>query len=132
MAAAILKHRNIDGVEVKSAGIFAADGGDASAHAKQVLKDNKISYQHRSQMLTDAEVDWADLIITMTDAHKRSIQQQYPQAAEKVFTLKEYSGEATNLDITDPYGGDLEQYKKTFHELERLIDQMIEKITAEP
>ena len=41
MAEAILKSKKIDGVEVKSAGIYAATGSEASAHAKKVLEDNQ-------------------------------------------------------------------------------------------
>ncbi|WP_148347794.1 low molecular weight protein arginine phosphatase [Bacillus rubiinfantis] len=131
MAAAILKHKNIDGIEVKSAGIFAANGTDASAHAKQVLEENEISYAHSSQLLTDAEINWADLILTMTLSHKRSIQQHYLHASDKVLTLKEFCGVPGGLDVIDPYGGSLEQYQSTFHELEALIDKAIQKIAIE-
>ncbi|GHH97929.1 low molecular weight protein arginine phosphatase [Neobacillus kokaensis] len=129
MAAAILKNKAIDGMEVKSAGIFAASGSDASEHAKQVLVDNQISYSHQSQSLTSTEVAWADLILTMTGSHKMAIQQQFPHAIEKVFTLKEFSGgEPFDQDVIDPYGGSLKQYEETFRELEKLIDRAIEKI----
>ncbi len=130
MAAAILKDKKLEGIEVKSAGIYAENGSDASAHAKQVLVDNNISFQHRSQPLTEAVVDWADLILTMTGAHKAAIQQQYPRAIEKVFTLKEFSGEPFHQDVSDPYGGSLKRYEETFEELKRLIDKLIEKIKA--
>lgn len=130
MASALLQHKAIDGIEVKSAGIYAASGSDASEHAKQVLEDNKISYSHCSQALTETEVDWADLILTMTNSHKFAIQQQYPKAIEKVYTLKEYSGEPFDQDVSDPYGGSLKQYEQTFQELEKLIDKVIEKINA--
>ena len=39
------------------------------------------------------EVKWADLILTMTSSHKLAILQQYSQVSQKVYTLKEYSGE---------------------------------------
>lgn len=38
MAEAILKSKKIDGLEVKSAGIYAATGSEASAHAKKYWK----------------------------------------------------------------------------------------------
>jgi protein-tyrosine phosphatase len=128
MAEAILKNKNLDGIEVKSAGIYAATGSEASAHAKQVLGDNKISHQHHSTPLTNVEVEWADLILTMTASHKFAIQQQYPQAKVKVFTLKEYSGEKYNHDVVDPYGGSLAIYEETYRELGELINRAIEKL----
>jgi protein-tyrosine-phosphatase len=128
MAEAILKSKNISGLEVKSAGIFAAPGSEASPHAKKVLADNKITHNHRSTLLTDREVAWADLILTMTAAHKFAIQQQYPQSIEKLFTLKEFIGETFDHDVSDPFGGSVKVYEETFQELGTLIDKAIEKI----
>ena len=35
-------------------------------------------------------MNWADLILTMTMGHKRTVIQRFPDAIEKTFTLKEY------------------------------------------
>jgi protein-tyrosine phosphatase len=128
MAEAILKNKNIEGVEVKSAGIFAENGGEASDHVKKVLNDHNIPHQHQSSMLTKTEVDWADLILTMTSSHKFAILDRYRDAEVKVFTLKEFTGEDFNQDVVDPFGGNLAIYQKTYQELERLIDKAIEKL----
>jgi protein arginine phosphatase len=128
MAEAILKHKGIDAIEVRSAGIYAANGSEASTHAKKVLDDKGIAHNHRSSLLTQAEVDWANLILTMTSSHKQAIQQQYPEAGKKVFTLKEFGGESFQFDVVDPYGGSLTMYEETFRELDGLIDKAIEKL----
>lgn len=127
MAEAILRNKKIGDVEVRSAGIYAAIGSEASAHAKQVLADNQVPHNHRSQMVTLETVDWADLILTMTGSHKWAIQQQFPHAGAKVYTLKEYSGELGSPDVVDPYGGSLAVYEETYDELERLIVKAMEK-----
>lgn len=128
MAEAILKNKAVAEVEVRSAGIYAANGSEASTHAKKVLEDNGIAHNHRSSLLTRVEVDWADLILTMTSSHKIAILQQYPGASTKVFTLKEYSGERFNPDVVDPYGGSLAMYEQTFRELDELIHKAIGKL----
>jgi protein arginine phosphatase len=64
----------------------------------------------------------------MTFSHKMAILQQYPQLGQKVFTLKEYSGEGFNPDVADPYGGSLAMYEETFRELNGLIDKAIGKL----
>lgn len=128
MAEAILKNKQMDEIEVRSAGIYAANGSEASTHAKKVLEDNGIAHNHRSSLLTGVEVNWADLILTMTSSHKMAILQQYPEVGHKVFTLKEYSGEGFNSDVVDPYGGSLAMYEQTFHELDELIDKAIGKL----
>jgi len=130
MAEAILKNKHIDGIEVKSAGIYAATGSEPSTHAKKVLDDNMIPHNHRSISLTSAAVEWADIILTMTTSHKFAIQQQFPQAVVKVFTLKEYTGESFNHDVVDPYGGSLGMYEATYRELNELIEKAIEKLKS--
>jgi protein-tyrosine-phosphatase len=128
MAEAILKNKNIDGIEVKSAGIYADYGSDASVNAKKVLESNNIIHQHQSSPLTKDHLDWADLILTMTGSHKSAILQQYPETAVKVYTLKEFSGEGAGIDVTDPFGGSVGTYQGTYQELEQLIEKVIEKI----
>lgn len=128
MAEAILKSKKIDGLEVKSAGIYAATGSEASAHAKKVLEDNYIEHNHLSNMLTLESVHWADLILTMTSSHKNAILQQYPETAGKVFTLKEFTGEKYDIDVVDPFGGSVAIYQETYEELNKLITKAIEKM----
>ena len=128
MAEAILKSKQIDGLEVKSAGIYAATGSEASAHARKVLEDHQIDHHHSSNMLNIDSVRWADLILTMTISHKNAILQQYPDAAAKVFTLKEFTGENYDVDVVDPFGGNLAIYQETYQELEKLITKAIEKL----
>jgi protein arginine phosphatase len=128
MAEAILKSKKIDGLEVKSAGVYAATGSEASANAKKVLEENQIEHNHLSNMLTFESVHWADLILTMTFSHKNTILQQYPEIAGKVFTLKEFTGEQYDVDVVDPFGGSVAIYQETYQELDKLIIKAIEKM----
>ncbi|MEH7272120.1 low molecular weight protein arginine phosphatase [Neobacillus vireti] len=130
MAEAILKNKKIDGFEVKSAGIYAATGSEASAHAKKVLDDHQIEHDHSSTMLDTEAVRWADVILTMTASHKYAILQQYPETSDKVFTLKEFTGEEFYVDVVDPFGGSLAIYQETYQELDQLITKAIEKIQS--
>ncbi|MEW8986154.1 MAG: low molecular weight protein arginine phosphatase, partial [Bacillus sp. (in: firmicutes)] len=44
MAEAILKSKNLPGVEVRSSGVFAMNGSDTSPHAKKVLDDQQMEH----------------------------------------------------------------------------------------
>ncbi|MFT9849144.1 low molecular weight protein arginine phosphatase [Aneurinibacillus sp. REN35] len=77
--------------EAKSAGLFASAGSAASGHAAAILERKGITEKHMSQTVTDELLDWADLIITMTQSHKNTLLQQFPDCQEKVYTLKEYA-----------------------------------------
>ncbi|WP_064091941.1 low molecular weight protein arginine phosphatase [Rossellomorea aquimaris] len=132
MAEAVLKHRGNEDFEVKSAGVFAMDGTDASFQAKEVLKENDIIHRHQSKLLTKEDLDWASYIFTMTSNHKRAIVDQYPSVADKIFTLKEYVlTDPGNLDVSDPFGGSVDIYRHTYRELNELIEELIIKLEKE-
>ncbi|HEX7065616.1 MAG TPA: low molecular weight protein arginine phosphatase [Bacillales bacterium] len=92
MAEALLRAKAGDRISVRSAGVFAADGIPAAGEAIQALAEKGIDFpEHESRRLDSDLAGWADVILTMTESHKRSVQQQFPQTAGKVYTLKEYS-----------------------------------------
>ncbi|MEW9671213.1 low molecular weight protein arginine phosphatase [Ammoniphilus sp. 3BR4] len=115
-------------VEIKSAGVAAASGTPASAHTATILKNRGVELEHASQPVTPELVKWADLILTMTYSHKQVVNRQFPEAQEKVFTLKEYIGEMGDLDVMDPFGGSLEVYRETESELEMALLKLKQKI----
>lgn len=128
MAEAILKTKRIPGVEVRSAGVYAADGAEASANARTVLAENGIVANHRSTPLTRNEIDWSTLVLTMTASHKSLILHSYPEAFGKIFTLKEFAENNGSLDVSDPYGGGEPIYRETFLEIYENIEKIVKKI----
>lgn len=128
MAEAILRSKGIPGVEVKSAGVYAFDGSDASEHTRKVLADEGISMEHKASMLNESLVHWTSYILTMTESHKAAVIRMYPHASEKTFTLKEFAGHSGEMDIMDPFGGPLDVYRKTFIEMNEAISDIIKKL----
>jgi len=129
MAEAILKHKFASEVEVKSAGVYAIDGGAASFQAQEVLAEKGIQHNHSSAPVTKELIDWATYIFTMTKGHKNLLTSAYPSSVEKTFTLKEFADNDANGDVSDPFGGSVSMYRETYQELEKLIDKIMEKIT---
>ncbi|AKM20581.1 low molecular weight protein arginine phosphatase [Geobacillus stearothermophilus] len=130
MAAALLENKQLPGVEVKSAGVFAAEGSEASVHAKTVLKEKGIEAAHRSSQLKKEHIDWATHVLAMTSGHKDMIVERFPEAKDKTFTLKQFVL-GTDGDIADPFGGPIEVYRAARDELETLIDRLAEKLQTE-
>jgi len=94
MAEAILKDLAARGgkpLEVRSAGVAAANGGAISPNAAETLRRRKLVAPASSTMLTAEEVLWANVILTMTRGHKRAILERYPEALSKTYTLKEFA-----------------------------------------
>jgi protein-tyrosine phosphatase len=101
-------------------------GEPINPKAEIVLKKHDLEINnHISKGLKESEIDENTLILTMTNTHKRKIQNTYPNAVN-VFTIKEYVGE--NGDVVDPYGGSLVEYEECYIELARLVKKTVYKI----
>jgi protein-tyrosine phosphatase len=96
------------GVVVASAGLAAWGGGPASAGAIEAMHEMGMDLTgHESQPLTEALVSQADVILTMTAAHRAAILSQFPEAGGRVSILS-----PDRRDVLDPVGGTLETYRK--------------------
>lgn len=130
MAEAILKNKNLQDIQVFSAGVYSYGGEGMSQNAQAVLNQHGIEHCHTSSPVEPDKIASSDLILTMTNAHLQALLQFYPQAADKAFTLSEYVMDSKK-DVSDPFGGDLYTYEATFEELQRLIDALQSKIVEE-
>ncbi|MUK89642.1 low molecular weight protein arginine phosphatase [Ornithinibacillus sp. L9] len=127
MAEALLKHK-LPNAEVKSAGIFAAENQQANNNAMEALKQKNISFEHRSQAVSDKLLNWADIILTMTTQYKQSLIMQYPNYQNKYYTLKEFVSEADKEvweELKKRYA-DFEEKRSTFiqenqHKLDNIV-----------
>lgn len=93
MAEALLRSKAGDRFDVRSAGVFASDGGTAASETIEALSEKGIDFDHKSKRLDEALVRWADVILTMSEDHKRTVQEQFSDSTDKVYTLKEYAGD---------------------------------------
>lgn len=143
MAEALLREtlarRGLTGFSVASAGLAAYPGDPATPEAVAVLGELGIDHSgHRSRSWTADLLSAHDLILTMERAHKDSILRRYPDAAGKVFTLKEFaSGGAEEGDIEDPlkYRYDpesdaLTEYRRTRDELAEAIEGLLPRLSG--
>ncbi|WP_059104143.1 low molecular weight protein arginine phosphatase [Shouchella shacheensis] len=111
--------------EVASAGIVAQEGSPISSGSASVLEEACIEHDHRARPVSDKLVNWADIILTMSESHKRVLQKDYSNQEEKVFTLKEYVQVDGSTDIADPFGGDERAYAQTAKEIDHQLKRLI-------
>ncbi|MFZ0476205.1 MAG: low molecular weight protein arginine phosphatase [Halobacillus sp.] len=184
MAEALLKAK-LSTIEARSAGIFAGEGEPMSKNTELVLREWKFDIDHKTSSVTAQLLEWADLVLTMTDRHKQTLAIQYPDYQDKYFTLKEYvlidenqwqklkelytkfeekrssilshtanlsdeemeeklltdlkseikqieeiENSIPDINIIDPFGGNLDAYRTTRDELDKYIELLVKRLNG--
>lgn len=114
---------------VSSAGTHAVEGGVAAWEARETMVGLGIDIvEHRSRQLSEEMLKKAGVVLTMTGAHKQLILSEFPDAADRVFTVKEFSGIGRNPDIGDPFGQGIKIYREVAQELQKHLTLVLEKL----
>ncbi|MFA9560618.1 low molecular weight protein arginine phosphatase [Evansella sp. AB-rgal1] len=118
LAEALVRQKSGATIQVKSAGVHAMDGMLMSEGSRAALANRGISENHRAQLVNEELLQWADVVLTMTESHKRLLLERFPYAYEKVSTLKEYvyndAGTKDKLEKIKHHIAQLELKKATF------------------
>lgn len=103
-------------------------GHEISMNSMTLLLEKGIeeAQHHVSKELTPQLASGSRLILTMEERQRDHIRKTDPEAAPKVFTLNEYVGESG--DIVDPYGSELDNYRKTYGIIEERILKLLDKL----
>lgn len=116
------------GVVVASAGISAWAGTRASAGAIDVMVEMGGDLGgHESQPLTEDLVRQADVILTMTAAHRAAILAQFPEAGGRVTMLS-----PDRQDVLDPIGGSLDIYRRCARQIHGHLAARLDTLGIDP
>lgn len=125
----LLKEKNENSIEVRSAGLFTVEDRPAEPFAVDVCMEKGIDIsEHRSTLLTTELVEWADVILVMEKSHLFYIQNLIPQAKEKTFLLGGFGISSSEKEIEDPIGQDIEAYRNCCETLEAEIQKILPKL----
>ncbi|HHW07094.1 MAG TPA: low molecular weight protein arginine phosphatase [Clostridia bacterium] len=109
--------------EIKTAGVFAFPGSPASDQAVAVMEEMGLDLRdHAATQVTGELIDWADWIITMTEAHKEQLLAAFPQAGDK---------QVISFNIPDPFGGTLADYRRTAEALQEALTGILSRFREE-
>ena len=128
MAEAWLRHLcERDGLDwtVRSAGLDAFPGDEASASARQVIAAAGGDLSHHAARRFSAYLaDEADLIAAMTHSHLARLVRLVPEAAGKARLLMSYSKTAPDSDVPDPFGGGPAEYERCFRTMKEAVENL--------
>ena len=113
-------------VKVDSAGLMASNGNAASNFSLELAQENSLDLSsHRSKLLTDSLLSWADMILVMEQAHKIHLQNDPRAASKEIILLGQFAcaqSDHPNKDIADPFGGKKSDYQACFNQIKTAID----------
>ena len=120
VAEALLK-RQWPTKQIQSAGLTAMVGHGADATAAQIASNDKLDLSlHSARQVTTDMMQWADLILVMSQAQRGQVGQLTPEAMGKTLLLGHWlnlSGQ--QKDIPDPY----KKSRDVFEHVHKLMAQ---------
>ncbi len=115
MAEGYLKSKKEKGYEVISRGL-AADGSPAALNSVNAMLEKGIDITgHISAQMTYEDAEKADVIVCMSASHANILE---GLGIDKLKTFV--------LGISDPFGGDIDTYRKCRDEIFAAVDEFIE------
>jgi protein-tyrosine-phosphatase len=124
----------VAGVEARSAGVGAFPGAPPSGGAVRVAARRGLDLrEHRATLLTRREVEWADLILTMSPTHLMRVSELGGGARATLLTAYAEGTEtgAASGSIPDPIGGSDKEYDRTYRRLEELVEKSFRRLADE-
>lgn len=116
MAEGYLESKNLHDLKIESRGL-SSDCVPVSENSRKAMEEKGIDISfHKSHCLSMHDISWADKIIYMSPSHKTVLSLYAPE--EKLFML--------GCGISDPYGGDLDIYRKCRDEIFAEIDKLLQ------
>lgn len=123
-----LARRGWTHVEVRSAGITARGAEPAAEGAVRAAAERGLDLsEHRSQPLTPDLVEWADLILAMSDSHLFGVA-DLGGGVKSAMVTDFLDGERLGESIPDPYGADDEVYRETLRRLEEAVEGVLRRL----
>ena len=105
-------------IEIKSAGLMANIGESVSENAVVACKEYNVDIStHKAKQITEELINSSDYFVCMTESHKQ-ILINAGISENIIYTL----------NVSDPYGGSLEIYKKCCKEIYDKLLMLKEKL----
>ncbi len=110
-------------LRAESAGVAAASGMGASAHAVTAAARRGVDISHHlSRRFAPAMAEAAALVLCMGAQHRLAVTRAAPGQAGRVRTLRDVAG--LSGDIFDPFSGTLEEYIACLDRIVEALDNI--------
>lgn len=98
-----------------------------SSHSKTMLEMNGIPVEQKfSRQINENILSKSAIVVCMSKQIKHHLLQRFPNAVNKVFTFAEFTD--NEKDIDDPYGLEIDAYKKAWNLIKNYTDKLVIKL----
>jgi protein-tyrosine phosphatase len=114
---------------VSSAGTWAEKNHTAAPFSIALMAERGLDIRpHRSQSVTEALMQQADLLLCLETGHVKTLRAAYPAHRHKIYTVRQMVDRRGS--VRDPYGGSRRQYEWMVSEVDELIERGFPRIQA--
>lgn len=111
--------------DIRSAGVAAWQGGEASAYAIDVMRELGMDMRsHRSQPTTPELLLWADHIVVMEPGHAKHIIDMQPEVEERIIELWTYLSEQAEW-VHDPHRQSIDVFRASCTSLGDAVKRLV-------
>lgn len=126
-----INKNQLEGISVSSAGTGAYPGTAADPEMIAFLKEKEIPEgEHYSRMISQDDIDWADLILVMEEYHYDYLVRTWPESEYKIEMLGKYiTPDQPDDEIVDPYGRSPYHYRLVQSQIMLAVSNLFKTIS---
>lgn len=114
---------------IQSAGLTALVGQDADPSARELAKRDQLDLaQHQARQIDSAQVQWAELILVMSQQQRQMLGEKAPEALGKTLLLGHWLRSNGGQDIPDPYKKSSDVFEHVHNLMRQAVTLWVQKI----
>ncbi len=118
----------LEDLQIRSAGFYDKPGRSCVEAYQQLLMRRGYDLSaHRSNRITQQDIQWADLIVIMDRKNWDRLCEMSAEALAKTVWIGGFS-EHGSVEVADPYGRDEPETQQVIDQLERHTQEILERI----
>ncbi len=132
MAEAILQNKLLlEDVLVESRGMIVLFPEPVNPKAREILTQHQLGdIEHEATQFSEDDFDERTLILTMSEAQRRKIQEDYKSKALNLYSIAEYCG-GEEEEIYNPLGKGLAEYGHCYDVLDVMTSKIVNILKQE-
>jgi len=117
--------------QVSSAGTWTTPGIPTTPAVLDVAKKLGLSLEdHRTTSVTAELISKSDLVLVMERNHKEALQNEFPEARDRIFLFAEVV-DTRAYEVPDPAGGSPESYEQVSRQLSEMVERGFYKVCTQ-